>query len=362
VLVTLVVTASDASAGYKIGGQGLLPVMRIDQVCRDGLRFMVATTTPDTVDPLSPRTYLEHVQAVYDDGGNTVALTQDQRLWIRYREVVVPNEPQIVTGGRPLTLTHSGDFKLRYNRVLDPSVATVTLNHQQRGTSRYSFDLNVWDCMIVDLEPRVRYPNTLAPHMPGAHVDFALLSTRAFRADRLDVDSMRTASGEVQTLDLQNAIGGTFTLSFRGATTGPISYYASPADVQYALSYLPTIGWGNVSVSRFGPFYISFTGSLAGTDVELLQADTAGLIPAGPAPAPQPLATIAEESPVRTATALSMRKTDVDRDGIRDAVGRFAVADVLGCAPSLGVTGVRLSTTTKDGRTFVGADEAQTVC
>jgi hypothetical protein len=362
VLIALAVPVASASAGYKVGGQGLLPVMRIDQACRDGVRFMAATVPPDSADPLSPRTYLEHVQVVYDDSGSTVALTDDRRLWIPYREVVVPPEPQIVTGGRPLTLTHSGDFKLRFDRVLDSSVATVTLNHQQRGFSRYFFDLDVSDCMLVDLEPRARYPNTLSPRMSGARVDFALLSTPVFRAGRLDLSSMRTATGEVQTLDLQNAIGGAFTLSFRGATTSPISYWATPADVQYALSYLPTIGWGNVSVSRFGPFYISFTGSLAGTDVELLQADTAGLGPAGPPPAPQPSATIAAESPVRTATALSMRKTDVDGDGIRDAVGRFAVADVMGCAPSLGVLGVRLTTTTDDGRSYVGVDEAQTVC
>jgi hypothetical protein len=50
VLIASAVSAPDASAGYKVGGAGQLPLFRIDQVCRDGVRFMAAMVAPYNVD------------------------------------------------------------------------------------------------------------------------------------------------------------------------------------------------------------------------------------------------------------------------------------------------------------------------
>lgn len=89
-----------------------------------------------------------------------------------------------------------------------------------------------------------------------------------------------TTVNEVQTASLLNGpTGGTFTLTFRGATTAAIAYNASAAVVDAALEPLGTIGAGQVAVtgSAGGPWDVEFTGTLAGTDVTLMSISTAGL-------------------------------------------------------------------------------------
>ena len=98
------------------------------------------------------------------------------------------------------------------------------------------------------------------------------------------------AQNEVQTLTFSAlAHGGSFTLSFDGDTTSPISCaHGLPcaAAVENALAALSDIGSGNVSVSRDGLVYtVTFQGSMADTPEPLL----ASSVPAVPA------LTIAEE-------------------------------------------------------------------
>lgn len=86
-----------------------------------------------------------------------------------------------------------------------------------------------------------------------------------------------TAS-EVQTVTVTGTpTGGTFTLSFNGATTAGIAYNAANTAVQSALQALSTIGSGNATVTGSGPYTVTFAGTLANQNVPLLTGSGAGL-------------------------------------------------------------------------------------
>ncbi|HET6914972.1 MAG TPA: hypothetical protein VFH56_02670 [Acidimicrobiales bacterium] len=89
-----------------------------------------------------------------------------------------------------------------------------------------------------------------------------------------------TQTDEVQSVTISGApTGGTFTLTFNGQTTAGIAYNAAASAVQSALVALGNIGTGNVAVtgSAGGPYTVTFQGTLAGTDVAQLTANSAGL-------------------------------------------------------------------------------------
>jgi hypothetical protein len=76
--------------------------------------------------------------------------------------------------------------------------------------------------------------------------------------------SRLTTQNEVQTVTVNGGpTGGTFTLSFEGATTGALAYNVAAADVQTALRALSTINGANVTVtgSAGGPFTVTFIGT-----------------------------------------------------------------------------------------------------
>jgi hypothetical protein len=84
------------------------------------------------------------------------------------------------------------------------------------------------------------------------------------------------AVNEVQTVTEAAGInGGTFTLAFNGAVTGPQAWNISAATLQTNLRALGTIGGANVNVSGSagGPYTITFVGTLAATDVPMLVGD-----------------------------------------------------------------------------------------
>ncbi len=89
---------------------------------------------------------------------------------------------------------------------------------------------------------------------------------------------------ELQQISINNATGGSFTLSFDGETTGPLAYNATADNIRAALQSLTAINSGDVSVtgSIGGPWTVEFTGSLAGTDVAALQINTEGLLSSFP--------------------------------------------------------------------------------
>ena len=83
-------------------------------------------------------------------------------------------------------------------------------------------------------------------------------------------------TNEVQTLTV-DATGGTYTLSFGGQTTSALAFNASASTIQTALRGLSSIGGTNVAVTGSGPYTITFSGSLANTDVALITADSTSL-------------------------------------------------------------------------------------
>jgi hypothetical protein len=90
------------------------------------------------------------------------------------------------------------------------------------------------------------------------------------------------SSEEVQQVAITGVpTGGTYTLTFNGQTTTAIPYNATAAQVRTALEALSTIGAGNVTAAG-GPhpgtaISVTFTGTLANTNVAQMTASSAGL-------------------------------------------------------------------------------------
>ena len=85
-------------------------------------------------------------------------------------------------------------------------------------------------------------------------------------------------SDEVQSITVTNTQHGTFTLQFKGATTTPLDFHATAAQVQTALENLATIGPGNVHVTGgSGTYSVEFQGDLGNLDVPSLSGDATKL-------------------------------------------------------------------------------------
>lgn len=95
------------------------------------------------------------------------------------------------------------------------------------------------------------------------------------------------AVNEVQRIVVYTATGGNFTLTFQGQTTGAITYSATAAtlatNIQTALEALSNIGVGEATVAASTAtavsqaFTVTFSGALAGMDLEQMTANAAGL-------------------------------------------------------------------------------------
>jgi hypothetical protein len=84
-----------------------------------------------------------------------------------------------------------------------------------------------------------------------------------------------TGVSEVQTVAITGTpAGGTFSLSFNGATTPALAYNAATSVVQTALQALSTIGSGNATVTGTAgsSYVVTFTGALANQNVASLVA------------------------------------------------------------------------------------------
>jgi hypothetical protein len=107
----------------------------------------------------------------------------------------------------------------------------------------------------------------------------ALDSVGVFRVKTLD-NFDAAGSNEQQTVSISGGpTGGTFTLTYDGQTTAPITYDATAAAVVAALEALTSIGAGNVMASG-GPLpgsnvVVTFTGRLGSQNVALMTATSA---------------------------------------------------------------------------------------
>lgn len=98
------------------------------------------------------------------------------------------------------------------------------------------------------------------------------------RARRFVADN---GANEQQTITINNAIGGTFTLTWNGQTTVPIPYNSVAATVQLALTNLSNVGLGNVVVNNTNPWLVNFIQGLGFTPQALLSIDGSALTGSG---------------------------------------------------------------------------------
>ena len=92
-------------------------------------------------------------------------------------------------------------------------------------------------------------------------------------------DSSNALKNEIQSVTITGApTGGTFTLTSTGATSN-IPFDATALQVQSALEGIAAIGEGNVIVTGAagGPFTVTFTGALTGTNVATMTEDHTNL-------------------------------------------------------------------------------------
>ena len=81
---------------------------------------------------------------------------------------------------------------------------------------------------------------------------------------------------------VNNATGGTFTLTLSGQTTAPIAYNATAAAIQTALEALSNVGAGNVQVTGTGTVAtanqtVLFKGTFEEKDVAQLASNATAL-------------------------------------------------------------------------------------
>lgn len=94
----------------------------------------------------------------------------------------------------------------------------------------------------------------------------------------------------VQAILIQNANGGTFTISYSGQTTSALAYNAGSNDVQNALAALSNIGIGGVTVQQtpqntalnVAPYVVYFGGILANVAQAMFTADITNLDSSSP--------------------------------------------------------------------------------
>ncbi len=115
-------------------------------------------------------------------------------------------------------------------------------------------------------------PNRGSAAYAGASADGAKVF---FTSDQELTNEANTGVSGRQEVIVENAHGGTFTLTFKGQTTAPIAYNASSEEVQSALKALSSIGAANVTVN--GGYEVTFHGALAGSEQPPLTADGSSL-------------------------------------------------------------------------------------
>lgn len=119
----------------------------------------------------------------------------------------------------------------------------------------------------------------------GVNVGFRLRSGQPCTDFALEVwagtPGLQCGANEIQTLTEGGAGLTTFTLTFAGQTTAAITASSTAANVQSKLEALSNIGPGNVVVTgpagaSTGPWVVTFTGTLAGTNVAQMTSTPTG--------------------------------------------------------------------------------------
>ncbi len=104
------------------------------------------------------------------------------------------------------------------------------------------------------------------------------LAEKPIGSDQASVFVGNAFANEVQSVTVGAASAGTFTLTFEGETTAPITFDALNSAVQTALEALKTIGQGNVTVTGTAPTWVvTFAGVLNKINWPLMTGTATGL-------------------------------------------------------------------------------------
>ncbi len=97
------------------------------------------------------------------------------------------------------------------------------------------------------------------------------------------VNPKSVPTSEEQSIVIAGATGGSFTLSFDGATTAPIAWDATAENIEKALKALSSEPPVQVEGVAGGPYTVFFGGTDAGLEESLMSAGGSGLTPSSPA-------------------------------------------------------------------------------
>jgi hypothetical protein len=158
--------------------------------------------------------------------------------------------------------------------MTDISVSTTSFQVEKRSwlLSPHGTEPGATPSITLDVSAftaNVHYPNGYIPS-----------GTNLAKITATGLYGPYTVSNEVQTLTEGGSGLTSFTITWNGQTTASIDDDATAAEVQAALEALSNIGVGDVVVTGgplgTGPFTVTFTGALAGTDVAAMTTTPTG--------------------------------------------------------------------------------------
>jgi hypothetical protein len=208
------------------------------------------------------------------------------------QSIATINGPATVGDTLMITVGAFGSFS--YTAQNNDSPATLTAGLLAAAQANAALKAAGFTFQTQDNVLRIHGPSNfttaqLSASVSGAHsesIAFATLSPQeqaVLTSSSLTITSMNPAipdwsqPNEIQEVHL-DATGGTFTLTFRGDTTGPLAWNISAADMQAALEQMSSFGKGQVAVTRNDDVYVlTFQGTLTDTDVPQVTADASQL-------------------------------------------------------------------------------------
>jgi hypothetical protein len=213
-LFVAALVAAPAHAGW-IGGAARPPIVKDEQVCRNGLALRVAHMPPvdatgNEVVPAPATRVLERVTTsspVQSTPGTPVPVGSGAIL--TSGPLTVPRNPIYVdptkiggdgdpTGGTGI-FAYSGIYTMEFPRLVNSLGTAPALQldwpREQVPVSFASVQYPVANCVLIDVDPG-EFPNDVNPRIPRSEVDVAVLTTPAFdAAKRVNVSSARLGTG-----------------------------------------------------------------------------------------------------------------------------------------------------------------------
>ena len=207
------------------------------------------------------------------------------RGWVEGNDLYYNNAAAIFAAWAPSVITWNADvalyigWGLQHSNIAANILQYVSANASDLGSSFHWDGEQDWlDFIAIQCLKNVPIPTGTSTgsgmsEWNGANHITTYFEARAGAAILLE----RRTVQEVQSITVPGTVT-TYTLQFGASTTANIAQNASAATIQSALQGLSTIGTNNarVSGSAGGPYTVTFTSDLAGTNVGQLVAATTG--------------------------------------------------------------------------------------